>query len=147
MLLAISALFMSCEHKQTETSPLVAQLEAVSQKQMENYKAILFVPSSGCGGCINGAENYLLNNYLSQGRKGIFFVITGHSSEKTVRMRLGEIALRHPDVYCDLHEQYSRPPFMMQYPKVLFLERGVITDEVNVNPDTSEEVYKKLSAL
>lgn len=146
----LPALFLTPACRPSGSGPYDAVLDNlanVSRKDLLGYKAIFFVPSSGCGGCINGAENYLLNTYLARGRKGVLFIITGHSSAKSARVRLGPAALEHPDVYFDYHHRFDRPPFMREYPKVLMLEDGKVLSATDVNPESGDGVYHVLNQI
>jgi hypothetical protein len=136
---------LSCV-RQEENGLLRAMETMISKKLSSEYKAIVIVPSSGCGGCINGAEEFLVNDYIYNGKTGIFFIVTGHTSRKSARIRLGD-ALDHKDVYFDFDQKFSKPPFLTQFPKVVFIEHEAIQKEEEINPETGEQIYFELSTL
>jgi hypothetical protein len=133
--------------KNEESDSVLRKVTDASHKDLTGYKAIFFVPSSGCGGCISGAEDYLLNTYIAEGKQGFLFVITGHASAKSAKIRLGSQALQHPDVFFDYTNTFGKPPFMQQYPKVLVLDEGQIISEKEVNPESGESIYQELNQL
>lgn len=122
-------------------------LSEVSQRDIFSYKGILFLPSEGCGGCISGAERFLMDEYLGGGGKGIFFVISGVHSEKNARLRFGEKAIGNADIYFDYSNTFNKPPFMQEFPKIIYLKNGAVIKEVNINEKTGEEEYKALGKV
>jgi hypothetical protein len=150
--LTILASLLCCQCKSrtaeaTGYSKLLESLSKATNKDIHSYSAIFFVPSEGCGGCISGAENFLLHNYLQEGGSGFLFVVTGLSSPKNARIRFGEIALASPDVYFDYNNIYNKPPFMQEFPKVLILTKGIVQKEIELNPATSDEAYVLLGKM
>jgi hypothetical protein len=133
--------------KKNTTDLLVEQLVQLSGKDIGRYQAIFFVPSEGCGGCINNAENFMLHTYIENGKKGILFVVTGHSSQKSARIRLGEAVMQNTDVFFDYKHNFDKPPFMNEFPKLILLKKGGIISEIEVNPTTSEDAYKELGKI
>ncbi|HEY4107686.1 hypothetical protein [Puia sp.] len=125
-------------------NPILSAVDSFTKKDLRAYGAILFVPSQGCSGCISGIEDFLLNDYVLNGKKGLLFIVTGHTSKKTARNRLGELALNNPDVFFDYTHQFDKPPFMQEYPKVIFLRNGEVESIADINPGTSGDLYKKL---
>ncbi len=126
---------------------LLREITSATKRNVTGYKAIFFVPSTGCGDCISGAEDYLINTYIAQGKKGILFVITGLTSPKTARLRFGSKALGHSDVFFDYVHKFDKPPFLLQYPKALFLENGKVLAEREISPAAGEDVYHSLSSF
>jgi hypothetical protein len=126
---------------------LLAETENIVHKDLAlNYKAVVFLPSSGCGGCISRAEEFLVNQYIEQQMTGIYFIVTGHFSKKTARLRLGD-ALQHQDVYFDYEQKFSSPPFLTQFPKVIFIKDGQQGEVAEINPATGENLYSQLLDL
>jgi hypothetical protein len=141
--------FYGCKSDKVESkeSLMLKSLSSLSGKSLDHYKAVVFVPSEGCGGCINSAENFLLHEYLEKNGQGILFVVTGHSSIKSARIRLGQIILSSKDVYLDLKHGFDKPPFMNEYPKMWVLNKNEIISETEMNPNSSEKAYKILNSI
>lgn len=146
LLWVFALIFISCSTELNGTSTILRQVELSLKKDLSGYKAIFFVPSSGCSGCISEAESYLLNNYILSKRKGILFVVTGHRSEKSARVRLG-FAMHHPDVLFDYTQNFNNSSFLRQYPKVLMIDDGKVSLEKEANPDESRAVYEMLNSI
>ena len=142
--LILCLFFNGCTNKViTKYDPLIHDIEDRGLN-INKYDYILLLPSEGCGGCINGAESFLINNYLQQGGKRILFVVTGHTSKKTLRNRLGDNIFNSDDVIADYKSIYSRPPYLEIYPKLFTLKNGEIIIESNIDPNSSEKIYKNL---
>ena len=151
-LLSLVFLFtVGCGNKNSvvssEFAEVTKKLETIPEINFRKYKAIFILPSEGCGGCISGAENFLLNNYLAGHGQGFLFIVTGLSSTKAARVRFGENAMKASDVFFDYHGVYNKPPFLQEFPKVLLLNEGRITKAVEINPGSGEAVYTALDKL
>lgn len=148
-ILILCLIAFGCKIKKVESKEIfiLDELSSLIGKSLSQYRAVVFVPSEGCGGCINSAENFLLHEYLEKNGSGIFFVVTGHASIKSARIRLGQVILSSKDVYLDLKHRFDRPPFMNEYPKMLILKKGDVSSEIEINPNTSERAYKKLTTI
>ncbi|MDJ1505772.1 hypothetical protein [Xanthocytophaga agilis] len=144
--LLTTALLAGCSQSNADYD-LIRQVTQLTGKNLSGYRAVFFVPSQGCDGCINGAENYLLNNYLPRNRKGILFIVTGHKSKKTARIRLGEQALINQDVFVDYVQAFNREPFVSTFPKVIFLDEGNVQAIHEINPRGGEQVYANLDQI
>lgn len=140
-------LLVGCKENKFEIyDPLIKEIKQ-NKVDLGQYDVIMLVPSEGCGGCINGAESFLVNSYDKASKKKMLFVVTGHSSKKTLRIRLGEKVLNNPDIIADYKHLFDKPPFMGDYPKVMYLENGNIVDVKDVDPGSSEEIYAGLEKM
>ncbi|MBT1699139.1 hypothetical protein KK083_19745 [Fulvivirgaceae bacterium PWU4] len=126
---------------------MLDEIETITNRNISNqYKAIVLVPSSGCTGCINGAEDFLVNKYLEKGKNGLFFIVSGHRSIKEAKLRLGQSVVAR-DVYLDLDKYFNRDPFLKGYPQVLFIKDGELTSVEEITPEASEGIYRRLLTL
>jgi hypothetical protein len=103
------------------------------------------IPFYGCTGCISTAENYLITTYDEGRKKNILFIISGHDSLKSARLRLGEKAATNPDVYIDI-EKVIDWNYLKQYPKLLLLRDGMVVSEKEANAD-SPDIYEDLDKI
>ena len=142
----ISLLACSDGNGKKVSNEILSKLEKVSGKKTDQYKAILFVPSEGCGGCITAAEDFMIHSYAGKNKKGIYlFVVTGHSSSKSARIRLGPEVMANEDFYFDYDHNFDRPPFMSEYPKMFLMANGNVVSEQEIKPGTSDNIYKELA--
>jgi hypothetical protein len=80
--------------------------------------------------------------YLPQ--KNILFIITGHDSLKSAKLRLGEAA-SNPDVYIDTDKVIDWN-YLKQYPKLLLLQNGQVISEKEASADTPD-IYEDLDQI
>ena len=146
IIFTLSILFFSCNNNDPDNLAVV-QLKDTFKKDLNDYKAIVFIPSQGCSGCINGIEDFLINTYIPSKKDNLLFVITGYNSIKSVRVRLGNEVLDHEDILLDLQEVFNRPPFMIQYPKVLSIESGKYAETIQIDPNSRDSVYEYLNSI
>lgn len=121
------------------------EISRVSKKDLTKYKAIFMIPFYGCTGCISTAENYLITTYDEGKKKNILFIISGHDSLKSARLRLGEKAATNPDVYIDIDKVIDWN-YLKQYPKLLLLQDGMIVSEKEASAD-SPDIYDDLDKI
>jgi hypothetical protein len=124
---------------------ITTEISRVSKKDLTKYKAIFMIPFYGCTGCISTAENYLITTYDEGRKKNILFIISGHDSLKSARLRLGEKAATNPDVYIDI-EKVIDWNYLKQYPKLLLLRDGMVVSEKEANAD-SPDIYEDLDKI
>jgi hypothetical protein len=126
-------------------SDMTNDIAEVSKKDLGRYKAIFLIPFYGCTGCISNAESYLISNYTAEKKKNILFIITGHDSYKSARLRLGEEVIRHPDVYVDIDGKFVSGEYLSQFPRLLILHDGTVVSQKEANydyPDVYEDLDK-----
>lgn len=58
----------------------------------------MVLPTSGCTGCVQGAEQYLIDNVNDD---SLLFILTEISSIKIVKIRFGSDILSHKNVHVD----------------------------------------------
>lgn len=141
-------LFSACDKSgNSNVGDTIEKLESLLNRPLyADYEAVLLIPSTGCGGCISSAEEFLLNEYIGQGRSGIFFVIVGYTSRKSAQVKLGS-AINHKDVYFDLNGKLQSPEFNVRYPHAFFLKNKNRFTSEEINPSSSEYLYEKLNAI
>jgi len=118
-----------------------------SGKELSKYKAVFILPSQGCGNCITNAETYFIEKYLPNKKHKLLYIITGLSSRKSAITRFGKDAVNSPDVHLDINHNFDKPPFMVEYPKIVFLENSKVSSISDINPETSEKIYQQIQLL
>ena len=121
--------------------------ELLNIKSIKDYHAVFIIPSQGCNSCISGAEAFLVSKHNELGPKKILFVITGHSSVKSVVVRFGNFILQNKAIFVDVDHRFDKPPFVGPYPKVLFLDDGHVSNVSELKPESSEDIYKKINRI
>ena len=111
--------------------------------KLNSYKAIVIIPSKGCGGCITGAETFMIQNYQGNARKNIFYILTGHESKKSAKIKFGSI-INNNNVYVDTTSRFNINPFFSTYPQFLRLDDGEVVNRQEINPNTSETIYNQI---
>jgi hypothetical protein len=146
ILLWIIIFFTSCQSGSGRSGyqQFTSEISRVSKKDLTRYKAIFLIPFYGCTGCISTAENYLIMNYDEGRKKNILFIITGHDSLKSAKLRLGEAA-SNPDVYIDTDKVIDWN-YLKQYPKLLLLQNGQVISEKEASADTPD-IYEDLDQI
>jgi hypothetical protein len=127
-------------------SEITKDIAAISHKNLAQYKAIFLIPFYGCTGCISNAEGYLISSYAAENKRNILFVVIGHDSYKSARLRLGEDVIRHPDVYVDTEGKFDSDKYLGQFPKLLMLDDGAVVSQKEANYDYPT-VYEDLDKI
>lgn len=131
--------------EQSGYQQVTSEISRISKKDLTKYKAVFLIPFYGCTGCISTAENYLIVNYDEGKKKNILFIITGHDSLKSAKLRLGEKAASNPDVYIDTDKVIDWN-YLKQYPKLLLLQNGQVISEKEASADTPD-IYEDLDKI
>lgn len=110
---------------------------------LKRYKAVVIIPSTGCNGCISGAETFMIQNFLGKKEKNIFYILTGHESKKSAKIRFGSI-VNNNNFLIDTTSRFSVDPYVSSYPLVLLIESGIVVERKEINPNTSEIIFSKI---
>ncbi len=96
-LLIFFLIFISC-NKETYYNSLQKKIEKHSKSDLEKYRMIVIIPSSGCTGCITQAENFFVDHYKQQDIK---FIFTNLFSYKVLKIKVGVEKIRQKNVFVD----------------------------------------------
>ncbi|WP_163378726.1 hypothetical protein [Cyclobacterium sp. SYSU L10401] len=77
----------SCKEKDIQYNKLNKSLSKIHSTEFNDVNILFVIPNSGCTGCINAADQYLLENVDSN--ENIFYILTNVVSKKDVNLRLG----------------------------------------------------------
>lgn len=89
---------------------------------MQSYESVVIIPSSGCTGCINSAEQFFLNNVSDT---SYFYIFTNYFSKKSLRLRLGESNLMKKNVYLDSCDVFYSDKYNESiYPVKVYINNG-----------------------
>ncbi len=140
---------MGCSIK--NESPLSKDFKgALSQvnpnERINDCKAFLVIPNTGCTGCISSAESLLLENYKTT--KKIKFILTRIESYKNLYLKLKIDIKNEPNILIDSNNVFSRKPFASIYPQVFFVDTltGEIISKEEISPSGKalEEIAKRI---
>lgn len=111
-----------------------------------DYKAIIFIASSGCSGCISTAEDLLIKQHRKNDVNKILFVLARYASVKQARIRLGSDIVKSDAVIVDINNDYG--DFLEQYPVAFFLnDNGELEDVSMIKPGAEEDLFGRLDEL
>ncbi len=142
----ISVLLISCEKKDgqlEQVKRLYAERGIVFDKEIETC---LVLPEVGCGGCIAGGVNFLLDNkekFSSKQKKNIVMLTAIHSKKLLYR----NLEINSPDeLNCiiDSGNKYLVKGHNKLYPMVLKLDNGNIESVEFQSPETDHDVFESL---
>lgn len=118
-------LFIGCSSKQDYYTILSEKVLNNIDENLDLYDMIVFIPGSGCDGCITYAENFFKDNVSNQRVK---FIFTFVASKKNLGLKVGKDNLTHPNVLIDNdNEFYLRQYDERHYPYILYITNGAIS--------------------
>lgn len=146
IIISILLFCLGCSIK--DESPLTkdfkkALYEISPNEKIEDCKAYLVIPNTGCTGCISSAESLLLDNYKTT--KKIKFILTRIESYKNLYLKLKIDINDEPNILVDSNNVFSRKPFASIYPQVFFVDSltGEIISKEEISP--SGKALKEIS--
>lgn len=87
LLFIMSIILCNCSAEEKEYAETVATTLKKNDVNLTEYSHVVVIPNVGCGGCISEAEHFFRENKAQD----ILFVFTKISSEKSLRLRLGNM--------------------------------------------------------
>lgn len=100
----------------------------------------LVIPDAGCPGCINQAEQFLLDNISY--RQNIKYVLTNFRSKKNISLKLGIENIENPKIILDANNVIEAAGFSTFYPIIFYLENGEVEQVEFVTPDNPDVLMK-----
>jgi len=104
----------------------------VSNGDLASKKALLIIPNAGCGGCITSAENFAIEAIESM--PDLIIIFTGTSSQKQLRLKLGNEVYNHSNVRIDSKDYFYEGELYSVYPLVVYLRNGSPVKIVEQSP-------------
>lgn len=102
----------------------------------EDTKTLFIIPNAGCNGCITTAETFVMDNVDQF--ESIKFIFTGTSSQKALKLKIGDTIYNNEKVFIDLENVFYSPELMSIYPLVVHLKDGLVLKIDEVSPENSE---------
>ena len=87
LLFLMSIILCNCYAEEKEYAETVVTTLKKNDVNLTEYSHVVVIPNVGCGGCISEAEHFFRENKAQD----ILFVFTKISSEKSLRLRLGNM--------------------------------------------------------
>lgn len=136
--------FMGCSRKDIRLNEISNAVELNSKEHnFQDAMALLIVPRSGCDGCITNSERFILDNLNNLPKLHVVFTAT--SSQKALRLKMGDSIYNHDQVFVDLSNSFYTPALMSVYPMVAYLEEGRVISINYVSPDSPESLNTLLN--
>lgn len=121
--LLISISVVSCaKKKETYESAMRPRIDSLLIEYKKPVKEIIILPTSGCTGCVQSGEQYMLQHLNND---SILFVLTEIHSLKSLELRFGKDVLLQSNVYIDSLD-YFYPPY---FEEVIYPFIGEIDDD------------------
>jgi hypothetical protein len=151
---AIVLLFSCKEKKPDMLGTLETKVVAAFSNQdsgQENIKAYVFIPNTGCSGCISSAEQLLVT--MLANKYPVRFVLTHVLSLKTLRLKLGDSVAMNPKVYIDKDNSITEMMATLKqvYPMIVYVDHGADHHFIKYeyiepdNPESAKHMYAYLS--
>lgn len=97
--LLIGIALTSCTKKGiTYTDAMAPRIDSLLEEYNLPVKKVMILPSSGCSGCVRGAEKYLIDHLNDD---SLLFILTEVHSLKMLRIRFGSDIISNENVYID----------------------------------------------
>jgi len=118
--------FMGCNSNKINYYTALSETVLNSMDEdMALYDMIVFIPGSGCTGCITNAEHYFKKNLTNERIK---FIFTDINSKKLLRMLIGEDNIGRSNIFIDEDNIFNLKEYdERNYPYVLQIKDGVIS--------------------
>jgi hypothetical protein len=84
--------------------------QSIFPNEIKQLKAIVILPSQGCGGCISEVENFLIHN--SKEYDDVKFILTNIYSKKNLIQRLGDSICNSSRVYIYIDKRFINTRFI-----------------------------------
>lgn len=123
IILIICAIALGAVSCSDDFGEFESRLEKITKIE-DSLDKIIVIPGEGCGGCINNATYYVINNYDRLGSALIIF--TGVEDQKLLRNQLGADFLNHPNVLLDSDNHFMDKEVISSYPYILSIRNGSI---------------------
>lgn len=134
--ISITLAFVACSSNQSDPRirDITLTMESLGLKEMLHSKAIIILPNAGCEGCITNTELFVKDNI--SGELGLTVVLTGTTSKKNIRLKLGEELLKNKNVYLDLNSHFYQKGMVGLYPVILYTRNNEIFRLEEQSPST-----------
>ncbi len=97
--LLIGIALISCTKREiTYTDAMVPRIDSLLEEYNLPVNKVLILPSSGCSGCIRGAERYFMDHVNDD---SLLFILTEVHSLKMLKIRFGSGIIFNENVYID----------------------------------------------
>jgi hypothetical protein len=80
--------------------------KSLGELNIKKYRTYLIIPFSGCTGCINEAEQFMLSNL---NRRDICYILTSFRFRKDLRLKLGHQIFHSSSVKFDSAFTFNEP--------------------------------------
>lgn len=122
----LALMFLGCSKGQEDLRirDIINTIETVEASHLLDSKAIIILPNAGCEGCITNAEMFIKENIGND--LGFKVILTGTTSQKNLKLKLGESVLESSDVYNDRGNYFYQSHIVDFYPVILYVENNEI---------------------
>jgi hypothetical protein len=99
----------------------------------KDKSVVLVLPNSGCTGCINQAETFMMGNIANQPK--LLVVFTAFNSKKALKIRFNQQILQFggKQVFLDTANEVAKAGLANVYPVVCFAEQGKVSQVIPLN--------------
>ena len=133
----------SCKEKDIQYNKLNKSLSKIHSTEFNDGNILFVIPNSGCTGCINAADQYLLENVDSN--ENIFYILTNVFSKKDVNLRLGIDIDKKKNILIDKKNILFQNGLRTIYPSVLYLKSGEIANIDYLEPGKINLVFSEIN--
>ena len=131
----LALIFLGCSKDQEDPRirDIINTIETVEASHLLDSKAIIILPNAGCEGCITNAEMFIKENIGND--LGFKVILTGTTSQKNLKLKLGESVLESSDVYNDRDNYFYQSHIVDFYPVILYVENNEIVRLAEQSPN------------
>lgn len=137
-------LLTTCQHEDNKKVSMLSQQFKKLPKEFafDETKYILFVPSSGCKGCITNTESFITSHLIKTNKFKVIF--SGIKSHKILINNVGSSIYYNKNVYIDSSNIFSEYNLFSYYPVLIEMKNGQISNLHEVSPDNPNILSTKL---
>lgn len=112
--LILFVLFTACMHSDTASAEeCIRELEGMSNFRKSEYSRVVFIPETGCVGCISSTLRFLIENQEQLSQMKYAFVFVDVLDKKKLRNKIGYSLYNSDNVYllynCWKYQPLTKP--------------------------------------
>lgn len=99
LILLMGMALIGCTKKEiTYADVMESRIDSLLEVYSLPIKKVMILPTSGCSGCVRGAERYLMDHVNED---SLLFILTDVHSLKMLKIRFGSDIISYENVYID----------------------------------------------
>lgn len=130
--------FLGCSvNENNDVVEVNNSLKAIlTEQELQNSRYVIIVPKAGCGGCIDKAILFLKDKIESLSDTQV--ILTGIEDKKLLRIELGDVFLKKPNVHLDDERLFQNLKIMSIYPQLVKIEDGKAIEIQELDPSSGD---------